>query len=176
MTDTKSPLVNPHALDLEGSPLQVHFYGLHSSPWWMRWFLRPKPLYSHCSVQWGSFIHNMTLTEGTGFHPAAAWHAANPPDLTLEIPFTVTFDEAGDLVRRFEKASVQRCRIFLWWSHIYRRRVPLSCASLVSAWLNVAMPMQPVYVGTPDELYWALVLTIGPHCISMIRFCEESHE
>lgn len=158
--NTESPLVNPNITHPTESRLRVHFYHLNSlSPWWLRWFWRPKPLYGHCSVEWGPFVHNMTLREGAGLHHAVEYHRENPPDLTIKTSFKISFAEISQLVWQFERDKVQRWRVFLWWSGLRRRRVPMSCAALVSAWINLSFEnpdTDRLRVGTPDELYNAL--------------------
>ena len=157
--DTKSPLVNPDGSIPDAVQLRVHFYHLkhpsspaQQSPWWLRVFWWPRPTYAHCSVQWGSFVHNMTIKEGTGFHHANEWQEKNPPQMTLVVPVHVDFRQAAELVAQFEHTSVQKWRVFLWWSRISRRRpVPLTCASLVAAWVVMTG------VATPDELFDELV-------------------
>lgn len=162
--DTKSPLTNPNIDYPTGSSLRVHFYHLNSrSPWWLRWFWRPKPLYGHCSVEWWLYVHNMTLREDAGFHYASEWHAENPPDLTMETSFNVSFDDAKRLVRQFDGEKVSRWRVFLWWSGLSRKHVPMSCTYLVASWIDPTWVrsqdeghmFQP-RVGTPDELFHTL--------------------
>jgi len=174
--DTKSPLVNPDGSIPEVGQLRVHFYHLkhpsspaQQSPWWLRTFWWPRPTYAHCSVQWGSFVHNMTIKEGTGFHHADEWQEKNPPQLTLVVPVRVDFRRAAELVAQFEHTSVQKWRVFLWWSRLNRLRIPLTCASLVTAWLRVESYTEPTvdshivlsrshtHIATPDELFDNLV-------------------
>lgn len=83
--------------------------------------------------------------------------------MTLVVPVHVDFRQAAELVAEFEHTSVQKWKVFLWWSGLSRRRVPLTCASLVSAWLTVGNPTQPMdsvsltgvpgFIATPDELF-----------------------
>lgn len=162
--DTKSPLVKPDGWLDDDGPLRVHFYTLNNpgspknrSPWWLRAFWWPRPTFSHCSVQWGRFVHNMTIEEGTGFHHADEWHKKNPVHLTLVVPVKVGFKVAAELVTRFENTTVQKWRVFLWWSRLSRRRpVPTTCASLVAAWLVMTG------VCTPDEVFDELVKSWNP--------------
>ena len=157
--DTKSPLVKPDDWLSEEVQLRVHFYTLkhpcspeQRSPWWLRVFWWPRPTFSHCSVQWGLFVHNMTIKEGAGLHRADEWQEKNPAQLTLVVPVRVDFRTAAELVTRFEHTSVQKWRVFLWWSRLSRRRpVPTTCASLVAAWVVMTG------VATPDELFDNLV-------------------
>lgn len=174
--DTKSPLVKPDGLICEVMRLRVHFYHLkhpsspdQQSPWWLRAFWWPRPTFAHCSVQWGSFVHNMTIKEGTGFHHADEWQRKNPSQLTLVVPVRVDFKQAVELVSEFENTSVQKWKVFLWWSRLSRRRVPTTCASLVAAWLRAGGVIQPTTdahiilsraynsIATPDELFDELV-------------------
>lgn len=157
--DTKSPVVKPDDWISEEAQLRVHFYTLkhpsspeNRSPWWLRAFWWPRPRFSHCSVQWGSFVHNMTIEEGTGFHHADEWREKNPAQLTLIVPIPVDFRVVAELVTRFEHVTVQKWKVFLWWSRLSRRRtVPTTCASLVAAWVVMTG------VATPDELFDTLV-------------------
>lgn len=161
--DTKSPLVKPDdRLDDEG-PLRVHFYTLshpsypkNRSPWWLRAFWWPRPTFSHCSVEWGGFVHNMTIEEGTGFHHADEWREKNPPHLSLVVPVSVSFKSAALLVSSFEHASVQKWKVFLWWARLDRRHTPISCASLVASWVMSGYGSPLIIAGTPDELFDAL--------------------
>lgn len=151
--DKESPLTNQHIEYPEESTLRVHFYPLDKrSPWWLRWFWKPNPLYGHCSVQWGSFVHNMSLTDGVGFHKADEWHRENPPVLTLAVPVAVSFERAQYLVRWYTDKRVQKWKSFLWWSHLYRPawKTPCNCTGLVLAWLGRGDWYR--HTGTPDEL------------------------
>lgn len=177
-SDTKSPLVKPDGWLEDDRMLRVHFYTLkhpcspeQRSPWWLRAFWWPRPTFSHCSVEWGPFVHNMTIEEGTGFHHADEWHEKNPPQLTLVVPVYVDFRDAAELVAHFEHAGVQKWKVFLWWSRLSRRRVPTTCASLVAAWLKDGSATKPTAnahivahimlrnypVATPDELFDNLI-------------------
>lgn len=171
--DTKSPLANPDGSIPDATQLRVHFYHLkhpsspaQQSPWWLRAFWWPRPTYAHCSVQWGSFVHNMTIKEGTGFHHADEWQEKNPPQLTLVVPVHVDFRQAAELVAWFEHTNVQKWRVFLWWSRLSRRHRPTTCASLVAEWIGVGRPtlnrivaewIMMTSVATPDELFDNLV-------------------
>ena len=159
--DTKSPLVNPHSRDREGYSLSVHFYHLDNrSPRWLRAIWWPRPVYGHCCIEWGPYIHNMAMGEGAGFHHKEEFLVKNPPYLTTPMPGHVSFDEAQRLVRRFTGKKVQRLWCALWHLRI-RLRVPMTCALLVAEWLDEAdtanMPhggifMRPLLV-TPDQIH-----------------------
>ncbi len=138
--------------------LQVHFYKVDDrSPWWLRLLWWPRPRYAHVSVEWSGLIHDVPARGTSGLYNAQEFKEDDPPDLS--IPFDVTLDAdevVTHLIDRFIGTRVDRWGCVKWYFGWRFGPRPMSCVTLVCAWLNLGTDKRWA-ASTASELYRGVV-------------------
>ena len=144
----------------DGARVSVLFYGRQpGTAWWLRRLWWPRPRFWHVAIRWNGFVHNLTVQNGVEVYAADKYLIEHPPSCVITPPFNIGVESAQFQVTRFMRKRMHWKGLVLWMLGRRKATPPLTCASLVASWLNLACGHvdELVEVATPDELYTELI-------------------